>query len=202
LGGAQSLHTNSLDEALALPGEHAVTLALRTQQVLAHETGILAEADPLGGCYYLERLTADLERESLELIGEIDAMGGMIPAIEAGYPQSKIAQASYEYQQAIEREQQIIVGVNRFRQEDEAPISVLQMDHRPAELQAEKLERLRRNRDSSRVQRDLDALAVAATGHENTMPYILDAVRASATVGEICEALRRVFGLYQESSVF
>jgi methylmalonyl-CoA mutase, N-terminal domain len=202
LGGAQSLHTNSLDEALALPGEHAVTLALRTQQVLAHETGIVAEADPLGGCYYLERLTADLERESLELIGEIDAMGGMIPAIEAGYPQSKIAQASYEYQQAIEREQQIIVGVNRFRQEDEAPISVLQMDHRPAELQAEKLERLRRNRDSSRVQRDLDALAVAATGHENTMPYILDAVRASATVGEICEALRRVFGLYQESSVF
>ncbi len=202
LGGAQSLHTNSLDEALALPSEHAVTLALRTQQVLAHETGVTAEPDPLGGSYYLERRTADIEKEALELIGEIDAMGGMIAAIESGYPQSKIAKAAYEEQQSIERKEQVIVGVNEFQQADEAPISVLQMDHTPGELQTGKLERLRRNRDASRVERSLGALAAAASGRENTMPYILDAVRASATVGEICEALRGVFGLYQESSVF
>ncbi len=202
LGGAQSLHTNSLDEALALPNEHAVTLALRTQQVLAYETGITAEPDPLGGSYHLEQLTADIEREALAIIGEIDTMGGMIPAIEAGYPQAKIAQASYEYQQSIERGEQVIVGVNRFQQEHDEPVPILQMSAEPERAQIAKLAALRSKRDNSGTAGSLSALAQAATGHENTMPYILEAVRASATVGEICEALRGVFGLYQESSVY
>jgi methylmalonyl-CoA mutase N-terminal domain/subunit len=202
LGGAQSLHTNSLDEALALPNEHAVTLALRTQQVLAYETGVTAEPDPLGGSYHLEQLTAEIEREALAIIQEIDQMGGMIPAIEGGYPQAKIAKASYEYQQSIERGEQIIVGVNRFQQEHEDPIPILQMSAEPERSQVAKLSALRSKRDNGVVAGRLSALAQAAGGHENTMPYILEAVRASATVGEICEALRGVFGLYQESSVF
>jgi methylmalonyl-CoA mutase, N-terminal domain len=202
LGGAQSLHTNSLDEALALPSEHAVTLALRTQQVLAHETGVTTEPDPLGGSYYVERLTTAMEAEAWEIIGEIDALGGMIPAIEAGYPQGKIARASYEYQKSIESKERIVVGVNAFQQEVEAPVSILQLSEEPGRAQAAKLAQVRSRRNAGDVGNALSALTSAARGHENTMPYILDAVRASATVGEICEALRGVFGLYQESSVY
>ena len=202
LGGAQSLHTNSLDEAYALPSEDAVTLALRTQQVLAHESNVTATPDPLGGSYYVESLTATMETEGLRYIREIDEMGGMIPAIERGYPQTKIAQASYEYQRRIEEGQQIIVGVNAFQQTDESQLDLLQMGEEPRTLQSEKLARLRASRDNHRVHRSLDALrAAAADEHENTMPYILEAVRASATLGEVCEALRDVFGGYQESSI-
>jgi methylmalonyl-CoA mutase N-terminal domain/subunit len=202
LGGAQSLHTNSLDEAYALPSEDAVTLALRTQQILAHESNVTATADPLGGSYYVEHLTAVMEREALGIMREIDEMGGMLPAIERGYPQMKIAQASYEYQQGIESGDQIIVGVNAFQQVSEPSLDLLQMGEGPRELQSEKLARLRASRDNDQVHACLDGIRTAAADpHCNSMPYILEAVRASATLGEICEALRDVFGGYQESSI-
>jgi methylmalonyl-CoA mutase N-terminal domain/subunit len=199
LGGAQSLHTNSLDEAYALPSEHAVTIALRTQQVLAFESGIANVADPLGGSYFLEKLTADMEVEANRYISHIDAMGGMIPAIEAGYPQTEIAGASYRYQREIETGERVIVGVNRFQSEDQ-PIDLLEIDETSGRHQAEKLNALRKRRDNVRVGQTLDALRRAAAGTENTMPYLLDAVRAYATLGEICDALRSVFGAYSETA--
>ncbi len=199
LGGAQSLHTNSLDEAYALPGEHAVTLALRTQQVLAYETGVTRTPDPLGGSYFLERMTLDTEQAANEYIRRIDAMGGMIPAIDAGFPQREIAAASYRYQREVESGERVIVGVNRFQSEDQ-PIELLQIDEAAGGKQTAKLEALRRRRDRACVERSLDALRRAAAGTGNTMPYILDAVRAYATLGEICDALRAVFGGYQETT--
>src|SRR5215510_9332576 len=177
LGGAQSLHTNSLDEAYALPAEHAVTIALRTQQVLAYETGVAAVPDPLGGSYFLEKLTLDTEGAADEYIRQIDAMGGMIPAIEAGFPQTEIAAASYRYQREVERGERVIVGVNRF-QSDEQPIELLQIDETSARHQCAKLAALRRRRDNHRVTQRLDALKRTAEGTGNTMPYLLDAVRA------------------------
>jgi len=199
LGGAQSLHTNSLDEAYALPGEHAVTLALRTQQVLAYECGVTGTPDPLGGSYFLEKLTLESEAAAQEYIRRIDDMGGMIAAIEKGFPQSEIAAASYRYQKEVEAGERIIVGVNRF-QSEEQPIELLQIDEAAARRQEEKLAALRKRRDRARVQAALDALRRAAEGKENTMPYLLDAVRAYATLGEICDALRGVFGAYQETA--
>jgi len=199
MGGTQSLHTNSLDEAYALPGEHAVTIALRTQQVIAHETGVTATPDPLGGSYFLERLTLDEEAGARAYIERIDGMGGMIAAIERGFPQGEIANASYAYQRALETGEKVVVGVNRFQSEDQ-PIELLQIDESAGEHQAAKLAALRRRRSQSAVERALDALRRAAEGTENTMPYILDAVRAYATLGEICDALRGVFGTYQETT--
>jgi len=199
LGGAQSLHTNSLDEAYALPGEHAVTIALRTQQVLAYETGVANTPDPLGGSYYLERLTLDMEAAANEYIRRIDGMGGMIEAIDAGFPQSEIAAASYRYQREVEAGGRGIVGVNRFQSGDQ-PIELLQIDERAAGQQEKKLAALRARRDNSRVRGSLDALSRAAAGSANTMPFILDAVRAYATLGEIMDALRAVFGTYQETT--
>jgi methylmalonyl-CoA mutase N-terminal domain/subunit len=202
LGGAQSLHTNSLDEAYALPGEQAVTLALRTQQIIAHESNVTLTPDPLGGSYYVESLTRTMEEEAYQLMREIDELGGMLPAIERGYPQTRIAQSSYEYQQRIERGEQIIVGVNAFEQSGDHPIDLLQFDERPYESQREKLSRLRSTRAEAQVQAALNDMRGAASDeHENTMPYILEAVRASATLGEICEALRDVYGGYQENSI-
>jgi methylmalonyl-CoA mutase N-terminal domain/subunit len=198
LGGAQSLHTNSLDEAYALPGEHAVTLALRTQQVLAFETGVANTPDPLGGSYFLEKLTLDMEAAANDYIRRIDDMGGMIPAIEEGFPQSEIAAASYRYQREVEAGERIVVGVNRFHTDDQ-PIELLQIDETTARHQEAKLAALRKRRDGAAAQRSLDALKRAAEGTENTMPYILDAVKAYATLGEICAALRSVFGAYQET---
>jgi methylmalonyl-CoA mutase, N-terminal domain len=197
LGGCQSLHTNSLDEAYALPSEHAVTIALRTQQVLAYESGVTATADPLGGSYFVEKLTADSEAAANDYIRQIDEMGGMIPAIEAGFPQTEIAAASYRYQREVEAGERVIVGVNRF-QSDDQPIELLQIDENAGRHQEEKLANLRRRRDASAVARTLDALKRGAEGTENTMPLILDAVRAYATLGEICDAFRDVFGTYQE----
>jgi methylmalonyl-CoA mutase N-terminal domain/subunit len=197
LGGAQSLHTNSLDEAYALPSEHAVTIALRTQQVLAYESGVANTPDPLGGSYFVEKLTLESERAANDYIRRIDEMGGMIPAIEAGFPQTEIAAASYRYQREVEAGERVIVGVNRF-QSDDQPLELLHIDESAAAHQEQKLAALRRRRDNTQVTRTLDALKRAAEGTENTMPLILDAVRAYATLGEICDALRAVFGGYQE----
>ncbi len=199
LGGAQSLHTNSLDEAYALPGEQAVTLALRTQQVLAYETGVVNTADPLGGSYFVEKMTLETEEAADRYIRHIDGMGGMIPAIEAGYPQSEIAAASYRYQREVEAGTRVIVGVNRFRSDDQ-PIELLQIDESAARHQEAKLAALRKRRDAMRVRKALDDLKRAAEGTENTMPRLLEAVRAYATLGEICDALREVFGTYQETA--
>jgi methylmalonyl-CoA mutase N-terminal domain/subunit len=199
LGGAQSLHTNSLDEAYALPSEQAVTIALRTQQVLAYESGAINTPDPLGGSYFVEKLTLDIEAAANDYIRRIDEMGGMVAAIEAGFPQSEIAAASYRYQCEVEAGERTIVGVNRFQQDDQ-PIELLQIGENSARHQCEKLDRLRARRDQARVTQTLDALKSAAQGSENTMPCILDAVRAYATLGEICDALRAVFGTYQETA--
>jgi methylmalonyl-CoA mutase N-terminal domain/subunit len=199
LGGAQSLHTNSLDEAYALPGEHAVTIALRTQQVLAYESGVANTPDPLGGSYFLEKLTLETEEAANDYIRRIDEMDGMIAAIEAGFPQSEIAAASYRYQREVESGERTIVGVNRF-QSGEQPIELLQIDETSARHQEKKLAALKERRDNSEVRKTLDALQRAAEGTQNTMPYILDAVRAYATLGEICDALRAVFGTYQETT--
>jgi len=199
LGGAQSLHTNSLDEAYALPSEQAVTLALRTQQILAYESGVANTPDPLGGGYLLESLTQQTEAGANEYIRRIDAMGGMIAAIEQGYPQSEIAAASYRYQREVESGERTIVGVNRF-QSDDHPIELLEIDESAARHQCEKLARLRRERDNQCVRKTLDNLKRAAEGAENTMPFLLDAVRSYATLGEICEAMRTVFGTYQETA--
>jgi methylmalonyl-CoA mutase N-terminal domain/subunit len=199
LGGAQSLHTNSLDEAYALPSEHAVTIALRTQQVIAYESGVTATPDPLGGSYFLERLTLDLEAAAMDYIRRIDDMGGMIGAIEKGFPQSEIANASYEYQRAVEAGEKFQVGVNAFQSNDQ-PIDILQIDQAAENHQREKLAALRARRDPARVEKSLAALRQAAAGTENMMPYLLDAVRAYATLGEICDTLRQSFGTYQEKT--
>jgi methylmalonyl-CoA mutase, N-terminal domain len=199
LGGAQSLHTNSLDEAYALPSEHAVTIALRTQQVLAYESGVVNTPDPLGGSYFLEKLTDESEAAANDYIRRIDEMGGMIAAVETGFPQSEIAAASYRYQTEVEAGERIIVGVNRFQSQDQ-PIELMQIDETSGQHQSRKLAALKQRRDRDAVQKALDALSRAAEGTGNTMPYILDAVRAYATLGEICDSLRSVFGTYQETA--
>jgi methylmalonyl-CoA mutase, N-terminal domain len=201
LGGTQSLHTNSLDEAYALPSEHAVTLALRTQQVIAYESGIPDVADPLGGSFFVESLTAEMEKRAKEYIRRIDEMGGMIPAIERGFPQTEIANASFEYQHSIETGEQKIVGVNAFVEENEQPIELLQIDESAQTRQLEKLAKLKSRRNNRKVQTALHALRRTAEADGNTMPPILDAVRAYATLGEICDTLRAVFGTYTETSV-
>ena len=202
MGGCQSLHTNSLDEAYALPSEHAVTVALRTQQVIAYETGVRDVPDPLGGSYYMERLTVEIEAAANSYIKRIDEMGGMIAAIDRGYPQSEIANASYAYQRDVEQGESVIVGVNKFVQGEERPIETLQIDEGAGERQCARLRKLRSTRDQSAVTRTLDALRRAAEGRENTMPRILDAVRAYATIGEMCAAMGEVFGGYSEKRAF
>src|SRR5579862_7439927 len=201
LGGCQSLHTNSLDEAYALPSEHAVTIALRTQQVIAYESGVPNVPDPLGGSYFLEKLTLDVESAANEYIRAIDGMGGMIPAIERGYPQTEIANASFEFQKSVESNESVIVGVNKFTEHDEKPIELLQLDPTAERRQIQRLRQVKQGRSQSEVAKTLAALKRAAEGKENTMPYILDAVRAYATVGEMCGAFKDVFGSYTETSV-
>ncbi len=202
LGGTQSLHTNSLDEAYALPSEHAATIALRTQQVIAYESGVTNEVDPLGGSYFVERLTLDMEEGARNYIRQIDEMGGMIAAIERGFPQSEIAGASYRYQCEVEAGERVIVGVNGFvSTEAEQPIEILQIAQAAREAQCAKLAKLRTERDRARVERSLTALKRACEGRENTMPPLIEAVRAYATLGEICDALRDVFGTYREQSI-
>ncbi len=201
LGGTNSLHTNSLDEALALPTKEAATIALRTQQIIAHESGVTNVVDPLGGSYFIERLTRDMEDGTLEYWKTIDGMGGMVEAIELGYPQKEIAEASYQFQQAVERRDKLIVGVNDFVQQDGKPIEILYIDESTADTQLARLAELKKTRDNDRVARALAALQTAARGTANTMPLLLDCVRAYATVGEMCDALREVWGEYEEVPV-
>jgi len=198
LGGTNSLHTNSLDEALALPTAEAATLALRTQQIIAAETGVTNIVDPLGGSYFLERLTLDMEQGALEYFDAIDRMGGMVEAIEHGFPQREIGEASYRYQQEFEAGRKQVVGVNAFIEADEAPIPILYIDDTAAETQLARLEELRKTRDHDRVARSLEALRAAARGRDNTMYPLLECVRAYATVGEMCDALREVWGEWEE----
>ena len=199
LGGTQSLHTNSLDEALALPTAEAATLALRTQQIIAHESGVTNSVDPLGGSYFLETLTRDMAREAKHYFGVIDRMGGMIEAIEQGFPQKEIAEASYRFQQAVETRDKVIVGVNDYVQDDEGPIPILYIDDSTAHRQLARLEALKKTRDNDAVRRALDGLRETARSSGNTMYPLLDAVRAYATVGEMCDALREVWGEYEET---
>jgi len=200
MGGTQSLHTNSLDEAWALPTEFAATIALRTQQIIAHETGVTNTVDPLGGSYFVETLTNEAERGAWDYIDKIDAMGGMVAAIERGYPQREIAEASYRYQMAVDKKEKIIVGVNDFISE-EKPLEILQIDATVARRQAERLRKLRAERSQAEVDRRLAALRDAAKCNQNLMLYIFDAVKAYATLGEICDAMRDVFGTYEEVAI-
>ena len=200
MGGTQSLHTNSLDEAWALPTEFAATLALRTQQIIAHESGVTNTADPLGGSYFVETLTNEVERGAWGYIEKIDALGGMVAAIERAYPQREIAEAAYKYQMAVDRKEKIIVGVNDYLAEEKG-IEILQIDETVAERQAVRLRKLRAERSGAEVERRLDALRSATAGKANLMPYIYDAVKAYATLGEICDAMREVFGIYEEVAI-
>jgi methylmalonyl-CoA mutase, N-terminal domain len=200
LGGTQSLHTNSLDEAWALPTEFAATIALRTQQIIAHETGVTNTVDPLGGSYFVETLTNEVERGAWDYIEKIDALGGMVAAIERGYPQREISEASYRYQVEVDKKEKIIVGVNDFVT-NEKPLDTLQIDETVAHRQAERLNKLRAERSTDEVVRRLGALRKAAQGSENLMPYIFDAVKSYATLGEICDAMREVFGTYEEIAI-
>jgi methylmalonyl-CoA mutase N-terminal domain/subunit len=201
LGGTQSLHTNALDEALALPTEAAATLALRTQQIIAHETGIVDVVDPLGGSYFLEKLTCEIEAEALAYIDKIDRMGGMVPAIERSYPQKEIAESSYQFQRAVESKEQVIVGVNEFVSPDHEEIGTLYIDESAGERQLARLAETRRRRDRLRVEAAIDRLQAGARGESNLMPLLIDAVRAHATVGEMCDGLREVWGEYVEDPI-
>jgi methylmalonyl-CoA mutase N-terminal domain/subunit len=201
LGGTQSLHTNSLDEALALPTQEAATIALRTQQIIAHESGVVNTADPLAGSYFVEKLTNDLEAEALEYFRKIDALGGMVAAVERGFPQREIQEAAFQFQKAVERKEKIIVGVNEYAME-EKPFPILYIDERASEEQIANLRTLRATRDSERVRQGLAQLQQAARGRDNLMYPILDAARAYATLGEMCDALREVWGEYEEPPVF
>jgi methylmalonyl-CoA mutase N-terminal domain/subunit len=200
LGGTQSLHTNSLDEAWALPTEFAATLALRTQQIIAHESGVTNTADPLGGSYFVEALTNEEERGAWDYVHRIDALGGMVAAIERGYPQREIAEASYRYQQAVDRKEKIIVGVNDYVAEEKG-IDILQIDETVATRQTAQLLTLRAERSNAEVERRLAALRKAAEGKDNLMPFIYEAVKVYATLGEVCDAMRAVFGIYEEVAI-
>ncbi len=198
LGGTQSLHTNSRDEALALPSEEAVTIALRTQQIIAHESGVTNSVDPLGGSYVVERLTDDLEHEAEGYIAEIDKLGGVVPAIERGYIQHEIEAAAYRFGQSVESGERVVVGVNRYATNEAPRLQLLRVEEAVAGRQVRKLQSVRARREPHAVKQALSAVGAAARGRDNLMPPILDAVRAYASVGEICNVLREVFGEYQE----
>jgi methylmalonyl-CoA mutase N-terminal domain/subunit len=203
LGGTQSLHTNSYDEALALPTEDAVRLALRTQQVIAHETGVVNTIDPLGGSYHVEALTNRLETEAYELFGRIDELGGMVAAIEQNMPQREIADAAYRYQQEVEAEERIVVGVNKYLAGSDEQVDILRIDPDLEQKQIERLKAFKARRDSAVVERRLTELSEAASlPNRNLMPVIVDAVRDGVTLGEICDAWRQAWGTWREQPVF
>ena len=201
LGGTQSLHTNSLDEALALPTEEAVTIALRTQQIIAHESGVVNTVDPLAGSYFVEKLTNDIEAEALEYFRKIDAMGGMVAAVEKGFPQREIQEAAFQFQKAVEAKDKVVVGVNEYVME-EKPFPILYIEETVAEEQTARMMALKATRDNERIRTALSGLQAAARGSSNIMYPILEAARAYATLGEMCDALREVWGEYEEPPVF
>jgi methylmalonyl-CoA mutase N-terminal domain/subunit len=201
LGGTQSLHTNSRDEALSLPTDTSATLALRTQQIIAFESGVTNTVDPLAGSYYVEKLTGEIEQGAEEYLRKIDAMGGVERAIEVGYMQREIQQAAYEYQERIESGEQVVVGVNRYSVNEATSIPILRIDPEIERLQVERLRKVRAGRDNARAQAALKEVEATARTDANLMPVILNAVKAYATVGEIADGLRRVFGEYRESVV-
>ena len=199
LGGTQSLHTDAYDEALALPTDQAALIALRTQQIIAEETGVANTVDPLGGSYFVEAMTRKMEEGALDYFAKIDAMGGMVEAVEKGFPQREIQESAYQYQKAVERGDQTIVGVNKYAMEEEpAKVDILVINEGVRERQLERLAQAKSRRDAGAVANSLEALKRAAAAGENTMPATIEAVRAYATLGEICDALRDVYGLYEE----
>jgi len=203
LGGCQSLHTNSFDEALCLPTEKAVRIALRTQQIIAEESGVADVVDPLGGSYYVEWLTDRIEEEAMKYIEKIDEMGGMIKAIESGFVQREIQKSAYEKQKAIDKGELVVVGVNKYQIDEQIQIELLRVEKSAIEKQIERLNKFRENRDKRKVEEMLDKLKRAAEKEdENLMPYILEAVKAKATLGEITDALREVFGEYRALEIF
>lgn len=201
IGGTQSLHTNSMDEALALPSEHAVRIALRTQQIIAHETGVTNTIDPLGGSYFIEKLTNDMEAETYEYFRQIDEMGGLIPAIEAGFIQQEIADSAFQHSQELTRDERVIVGVNRYNDKTPMQIPILEMDPQGYEKQVARLEKLRLERDNDKVQETITALREACDSDKNVMPYLIDCANAYVTLGETVDVMREVFGIYTEKAI-
>ena len=200
-GGTQSLHTNSRDEALALPSEESVMIAMRTQQIIANESGAADSIDPLAGSYYIESLTNTIETEAAGLIARIDDLGGAPAAIEKGFIQQEIMDAAYKYQRDIEEGEKIIVGMNKYQIKEDPPTGLLRVDPAVEEMQKESLRKLRATRDSAKVEETLSALKNACGTNENVMPYLMDAVKAYATLGEICNVMRDVFGEYNQSVI-
>ncbi len=202
LGGTQSLHTDSMDEALALPSEKAVQIALRTQQVIAHESGVANVVDPLGGSYYLEWLTDDMERQARDYFDRIDSLGGVVPAIEKGFFQKEIAAASYRYQKEIDNKERVVVGVNEYTSDESVEIPILEMDPEGFDRQCDRLKKLRASRDKGKFEASIRAIEKAAEGDDNLMPGFIEAAKAKVTLGEMCDVLRGVFGEYREGSDF
>ena len=202
LGGTQSLHTNSFDEALCLPTENAVKIALRTQQIIAHESGVTDTVDPLAGSYYVEWLTNKMEEEAENYFKQIEELGGVVPAIKANFFQKEIANASYQYQREIENRDRTIVAVNQFEQGEQYSIPLLKIDEEVANKQMAKLNKLKEKRNNEKVIEILENLKEAANGNENVMPFIMDAVREYASIGEIMNSLKEIFGTYHEDSIF
>ncbi|HJM81132.1 MAG TPA: methylmalonyl-CoA mutase family protein [Candidatus Poseidoniia archaeon] len=202
MGGTQSLHTDSMDEALALPSEKAVQIALRTQQVIAHESGVSNVVDPLGGSYYLEWLTDDMERQTRDYFDRIDSLGGVVPAIEKGFFQKEIAAASYKYQKEIDNKERVVVGVNEYTADESVEIPILKMDPEGFDRQCGRLKKLRASRDKGKFEASIRAIEKAAEGDDNLMPHFIEAAKAKATLGEMCDVLRGVFGEYREGSDF
>jgi len=202
LGGCQSLHTNSMDETLALPTEKAVRIALRTQQIIAEESGITNTIDPLGGSYFVEALTSQMENDAMTIIHKLDEMGGMVTAIKNGYPMREIAEASRKYQRQVENKEKIIVGVNDYLVEDEEKLEILKVSHEVERRQSEKLKKLRGQRDEAPVKENLDILRKACQDHKNIMPALIDCAHAYCTIGEIAQVLRDEYGEYHDPGIF
>jgi len=202
MGGTQSLHTNSLDEVLAIPTEEAATIALRTQQIIAEESGVANSIDPLGGSYMVEALTDRMEEEAFEIIHKIDDMGGMLSAIEKNYPQQEIADAAYHFQQQIDRKEKTVVGVNKYDTEESLPVDVLQLDEELERVQIERTSRIREERDNGKTRECLEKLGDACVSGENVMPILIDAARSYATLQEMCDVFRKAFGEYRDPGIY
>jgi len=202
LGGTQSLHTNSLDEVLALPTEEAATIALRTQQIIAEESGVTNTIDPLGGSYFVEALTNEMEAKAMEYIQKIDDLGGMIEALERHYPQMEIADAAYKFQQQLDRREKIMVGVNQYETEEAPPVEILKIDPELEARQIARTQAIKNSRNNKKVREYLDRLGEACAGQENVMPFLIEAVKEQATLQECCDVYRKVFGVYRDPGIY